>query len=295
MAPNAHPRASPRHIARIAVAGVALTAVAIGSDFIIGSFWASHAMLTSILASLLVVIISVAVINELIEARNRRRWNLLAQSVLFALVQSARWTWTTMLEVLQLAEVQSGAMESLLEGARVALDTRRVSAAATQLLADPHRLQRLQRTMERLSEHASEVIAHRAGVMVGAAPYAGLLDRHVELQGRLEWVSSVLAHREPAPDRTWSRQQLTLSSVATEQADSFDDQWMHDMIVSITVLAARLDHESRELAFSLASNDWWSERTREIVSGVEPRPVTDRAREARLGVGGGPDRDHRRL
>jgi hypothetical protein len=154
-----------------------------------------------------------------------------------------------------------------LAGATVALDTGRVSAAATKLLADADRRQRLQRTMERLSEHAGQVIAARAGVMVGAAPYAGLLDRHVELQGRLEWVSSVLAHREPAPDRTWSRQQLTLSSVATEQADSFDDQWMHDMIVANTVLAAQLDYESREVAFSLASNDWWSERTREIVGG----------------------------
>ena len=37
--------------------------------------------------------------------------------------------------------------------------------------------------------------------MVGAAPYAELLDRHVELQGMLEWLSSVLAHNEPAPDR----------------------------------------------------------------------------------------------
>jgi hypothetical protein len=288
-------RRTERHIAGIVLAASALIALGVVSDLAIRSFWSGHPMLTSLVANLVVVVISVAVINELIEARNRRRWSLLAQSVLFALVQSARWTWTTMLMVLRLTEVQSGAMESILEGARVALDSQRVSAAATELLADPERRQHLQRAVERLSRHASEVIAARAGVMVGAAPYASLLDRHVELQARLEWVSSVLAHREPAPDRSWSMQQLTLSSVATEQADSFDDQWMHDMIVSITVLAARLDHESRELAFSLASNDWWSERTREIVSGVEPRPVTDRAREARLGVGGGPDRDHRRL
>jgi hypothetical protein len=268
VASSASRRPRERHAARIAVPGIALIALAVGSDFGIEGFWAKHAMLTSLVANLIVVVISVAVINELIEARNRRRWNLLAQSVLFALVQSARWTWTTMLEVLKLAEVQGGAMESLLASASLALDTQRVSAAATELLTDAERRQRLQRTMERLSEHASQVIAARAGVMVGAAPYAGLLDRHVELQGRLEWVSSVLAHREPAPDRSWSRQQLTLSSVATEQADSFGDDWMHDMIVAITVLATQLDHESREVAFSLASNDWWSERTVEIIGGL---------------------------
>jgi hypothetical protein len=275
-------RHTERHIAAIALAGAVLTALAVGSDFVIGSFWSRHAMLTSLLASLLVVVISVAVINELIEARDRRRWSLLAQSVLFALVQSARWTWTTMLEVLDLAEVQSGAMSSILEGARVALDAARVSVAATELLADAERRQRLQRTMERLSRHASEVIAARASVMVGAAPYAHLLDRHVELQGRLDWVSSVLAHREPAHDRSWSNQQLTLSSVATEEADSVDETWLHDMIVAITVLAARLDYESRELALSLASSDWWDARTREIMESAgaprtpAPPPVAPR-------------------
>jgi hypothetical protein len=269
---NRFARRTERNVASIAVAGMALIALAIVSDLFIRRFWSSHPMLTSLVANLVVVAISVAVINELIEARNRRRWSLLAQSVLFALVQSARWTWTTMLEVLRLGDVQSGAMESILAGARVALDSARVSAAANELLADPERRQRLQRTVERLSQHANEVIAARASVMVGAAPYASLLDRHVELQGRLDWLSSVLAHREPAPDRSWSRQALTLSSVATEEADSIDEGWMHDMIVAITVLAARLDYESRELALSLVSNDWWNERTREIIgSGGPPR------------------------
>jgi hypothetical protein len=269
---NRFARRTERNVASIAVAGMALIALAIVSDLFIRRFWSSHPMLTSLVANLVVVAISVAVINELIEARNRRRWSLLAQSVLFALVQSARWTWTTMLMVLRLGDVQSGAMESILAGARVALDSARVSAAANELLADPERRQRLQRTVERLSQHANEVIAARASVMVGAAPYASLLDRHVELQGRLDWLSSVLAHREPAPDRSWSRQALTLSSVATEEADSIDEGWMHDMIVAITVLAARLDYESRELALSLVSNDWWNERTREIIgSGGPPR------------------------
>jgi hypothetical protein len=65
-------------------------------------------------------------------------------------------------------------------------------------------------------------------------------------------------------------QALTLSSVATEEADSVDDSWLHDMIVAITVLAARLDYESRELALSLASNDWWNSRTQEIMASAGP-------------------------
>src|SRR6202020_1713276 len=102
----------------IGAVSVALLAAAIASDFVIGSFWARHAMLTSLLASLLVVVISVAVVNELIERRERRRWNLLAQGVMFSLVQSARLTWTSLVEVLRLTEVHTGSIESLLSAAR---------------------------------------------------------------------------------------------------------------------------------------------------------------------------------
>lgn len=253
-----------RRIVVLGAAGVLLIAVAVTSDFVFGSFWASHTMLTSLLAGLLVVVISVAVINEVLARRDRRRWSLLAQSVLFALVQSARLTWTALVEVLGLTEVRSGAIESLLEGAEVALDRQRVSAATRELLSDPERRQVLQRTVERLSEHASEVIANWATVMVGAAPYARVLDRHVELQGRLEWLSSVLAHNEPSPDRGARSRRMTMASIATEQADRLDDDWVHDMVVSITILATRLDYDSRELAFSLVPADWWQERTQAL-------------------------------
>jgi hypothetical protein len=59
-----------RRAAVAAGAAIALIAVAVTSDFVFGSFWSRHAMLTSLLASLLVVVISVVVINELIERRD---------------------------------------------------------------------------------------------------------------------------------------------------------------------------------------------------------------------------------
>jgi hypothetical protein len=241
--------------------GLTLTAAAIASDFVIGSFWDRHAMLTSLVASLLVVVISIAVVNEVIERRDRRRWSLLAQGVLFALVQSARVTWTSFVELLRLTEVHSGALESLLEGARVALDAPAVSTATRELLADTERRRLLQEVVARLSTHASEVIATWATVLVGAKPYAELLNGHVELQGRLEWLSAVLAHNEPAPDGDDRGRRLNRASIAAELADQIDDDWIHDMVVSITTLATRLDYDSRELAYSLVSADWWTERT----------------------------------
>jgi hypothetical protein len=254
-----------RRVAIVAGASVALLAAAIVSDFAARSFWDKHAMLTSLAANLLTVVISVAVINELIERRERRRWSLLAQSVIFALVQSARLTWTSLVELLGLTEVHSGAIASLVEGAQIALDRQRVSEATSKLLADPERRPLLQRVTVRLSTHASEVIANWATVLVGAAPYAKLLDRHVELQSRLEWLSSVLAHNEPAPDQDGRRRRMTLASIATEHADELGDDWIHDMVVSITILATRLDYDSRNLAFSLASEDWWRERTQVLL------------------------------
>jgi hypothetical protein len=269
MAFDSAARHAERRAAAIGVASVALLAAAIASDFVIGSFWTQHAMLTSVLASLIVVVISVAVINEVLERRERRRWSLLAQAVLFALVQNARLTWTTMVEVLGLTEVHTGSVESLLGSARIALDRDRVSAATRELLADPERRRRLIELLEGLRDHVGGVIANWASVLVGAAPYAAVLERHVELQGRLEWLTSVLEHREPAPEGARNRP-LTVASIATEHADEFDEDWTHDMVVSLTLLSTRLDYDSRELAFSLASVDWWLARTQTLLEADPP-------------------------
>ncbi len=244
----------------------ALLIAAIVSDFVDGSFWNKHTLTASVVASLLVVAVTVALLNEMIERRDRRRWSLVAQSALFALVQTARLTWTAMVEELQLAEVTSGTSESLAKGAEIARDRERLSAAARELLAEPDRRQGLQTRVKRLAEHGNEVISSWASVLVSAAPYADILDRHVELQGRLDWLSSVLAHNEPAPEQGHRSRKLTRASVASEQAEHFDDDWIHDMVVAITVHASQLDEESRDLAFSLASAEWWYEGTRNLAA-----------------------------
>jgi hypothetical protein len=162
--------------------GIALLIAAIASDFVINSFWVEHAMLTALLASLLIVVITVAVVNEALDRRNRRRWSLLAQSAMFALVQRAWMTWMGMVEVLELAEVQTGSMDSLAEGWAVALDRGRVSSALDELMLHPQRRYRLRVTVERSSEDASRVISTGARAR-----------------------SSAVAERNPQPSRTTSR------------------------------------------------------------------------------------------
>jgi hypothetical protein len=244
------------------VLGGMLIAAALISDFLTGSFWQRHALLTSVLANLLVVGVTVILINEVIERRDRKRWSLLAQHVLFSLTQTARATWTGLLEVLAVGEVDSGAEESLREAAEVARDNERLSTATRGLLADEQRRAALQRLCLGLSEHASRVIADWAPVMVGARAYAAILDRHVELAGRLEWLSSVLAHNEPPAGQSRRDRTLTRSNVATEKAEELGtDDWLHDQVLALIALATELDYESREHAFSIASVSWWAERT----------------------------------
>ena len=50
---------------------LALGAVAL-SDFLLTGFWDRNAMVTSVVADVLVLIVGVAVVNELLSARSRR-------------------------------------------------------------------------------------------------------------------------------------------------------------------------------------------------------------------------------
>jgi hypothetical protein len=262
-----------RRLLLAAAVGLGLILAAAGSDFIVGSFWERHGMLTSLLANLIVVGVTVAVVNQVLDGRDRRRWNLLAQTVLFALIQSARATWTGMLEVLELMEVHSGSVESLREAGKVALDTEHVARAADALLADEARRATLQRLTTALSDHASEVIAKWAPVMVSAKPYAEVLDRHVELAGRLGWLSDVLAYNEPPEGQSPRERALALSSVASEHAEQLgNDAWLHDQILAVVALATALDYEAREDAYAIVPLEWWAQRTAGLAGNDSPPP-----------------------
>ena len=93
---------------------------AVVSDALEGSFWTRHALLTSLVGSVIVVMLSVAVINEVIERRRRRRWSVLAQYVMFELVRNARTIWSGVLDVAGLTVVDGRRRESVEESRRAA-------------------------------------------------------------------------------------------------------------------------------------------------------------------------------
>src|ERR1700730_12354153 len=83
----------------VAILALAAFAGGVVSDVTSGSFWQSHALLSGLAASVIVVMLSVAVINEVLERRRRQRWSVLAQYVMFEFVRNARMIWSGVLEV----------------------------------------------------------------------------------------------------------------------------------------------------------------------------------------------------
>ena len=129
----------------------------------------------------------------------------------------------------------------------------------------------------RSTAHSRGVIANWAAVMVGSGPYTEVFDRHVELQGRLDWICEILSHNEPNEARTFLHQKLVRSSVAAEHAAGLGPQWMHDQLVSSTQLAVRLDYESRALGFKLVPLEWWAERTQTFIDEDQWRALSGSA------------------
>jgi len=214
------------------------------------------------------------VLNELIDHRGRRRWRVLAQYVLLALVQDARVTWTSIVEQAEQRDLGDDS-DALLAAARRALDTAALSTAIASLLADDERRPRLGEAIATISRHAGAVIRSWAAVMVGSGPYTDVFDRHVELQSRLDWLSEFLAHRDPDAQRSIRDAKLARSSVASEHYGVLaGDERLRDQLVATTQLAVRLDYESRKLAFELVPFEWWESRTAEVVHDLavlEPR------------------------
>jgi hypothetical protein len=250
----------------LTLTGLVLLAAVAQSDLELGSFWSGHAMLTSLIASLVVVALTVAVVNEYLDRRDRRRWRVLAQAVLFDVLQSSRSTWTGLVEVLGLGAVETGSSEGLRAGAHLLDDLDVAGAAITAALGDPLRRGHLRRLTHGLAEEYGETISRWASVMVGASAYALLFDRHVELYGRLDWIASLLAHGEPPPEATYRERRLVRSSIAVQQADEIDDAWIRDNLLATARLARQLDFEAHDEAFRLVPGEWWQARTAELTN-----------------------------
>lgn len=243
----------------VGAVSVLVLAAAIGWDLSNDGFWAKHALFTGLVASLIVVAITAAVLNEVLERRQRERWSLLAQYALFDLVRTARLVWTSLLDVAGLVpdeELVDGALATATEAV---LDTPRFTAAVHEMLANDEGREQLHRLIGELHGHGQEVLGRWADVMVNSGTYAEIVDRHVELYSRLYWWGSVLDESEPLEEHL-ARPRLSRLSPATQTSGPVEDEWLRDNLVAIAQLAESLDRVSFELAMRIVPVEWWTEQ-----------------------------------
>ena len=251
---------------------VLVLAGAVVWDLANDGFWVRHTLFTGLVASLIVVALTVAVLNEVLEHRQRQRWSVLAQYALFDLVRTARLVWTSLLELAGLVpdgELDDGALAA---GSETMLDTPRLTAAVDEMLASADRREQLHRLIARLRAHGQEVLGRWADVMVNSGTYAEIVDRHVELYSRLYWWGSVLDESEPL-DEQLSRPTLSRVSPATQASGPVEDEWLRDNLVAIAQLAESLDRDSFELAFRIVPLDWWYTQVPDRPSTTEDLPT----------------------
>src|ERR1700759_2990923 len=126
------------------VGGLSLLALAgaIAWDLADDGFWARHTLFAGLVASSIVVVVTAAVINEVLERRQRERWSLLAQYALFEFVHAARLVWGGLLELAGLGPDGEVGDAALAAGSKAVNDPR-LGAAIDELLASAESRQQL--------------------------------------------------------------------------------------------------------------------------------------------------------
>ena len=243
-----------------AVAAAAVLALIGGivSDTVERGFWARHALLAGLAASLIVVMLTVALVNEAVERRRRQRWSVLAQYVMLQLVRDARGIWTGLLELAGVMPPDNLSAASIEAGAQTVRDTEQLTAAARKVVGEPDRRRRLHESVARTVIHNDEVLGRWAGVMLNTDAYAEVIDRHVELASDLAWLGSLLDNLDPSDDD--HRQRVSRSHPAVQIEGAIDDEQLAERLVAITQLAEELDRGTLELALRLVPVEWWAAR-----------------------------------
>jgi hypothetical protein len=242
------------------LAVVALVALVAGvaSDVTGGDFWERHALLAGLAASVIIVILTVAVVDAVLERRRRERWSVLAQFVMLELVRNARLIWTGVLARVELLSFDAAGPGSVDANSRVVRDTPRLTAAVSETIADDARRRGLHDEIAFLAEHSDEVLGRWAAVMLNADVYAEVMDHHVELASGISWLMSLLDNADPPEDHR--RHRRARSSPAVQIEGQIEGDELASRIVAITQLAEELDRNTLDLALRVVPLEWWEER-----------------------------------
>jgi hypothetical protein len=251
------PPKAPRRPPIAALGAVASTAVLVSSDFYARQFWLGHPVTTALLAALTVVLVSVTVIEVVLDRRSERRWRLLAQYALLELAEAARGAWGVLLGVID--EGNSGSddtadpsqvIQVLDSPARAPVLKRKIDT----ILTDSVRRDELQESLEQTLAISRELISRWGAVLTGSTSFSELFDRHVEMIGRIHGLWYFLAYGRRRGSRFRS------------PGGMHRDDWFVDNLLSMTRIAIRLEDETWAIALRVVPPDWWDTRTDELAA-----------------------------
>ena len=214
--------------------------------------------LAGLVASVIVVMLSVAVINEVLERRRRERWSVLAQFVMLELVRNARLIWTGVLAQVGLLAPDAARPDSVDANRRIVRDTPRLTAAVGD--GDRRRCRRrgLRDEIALLAAHSDEVLGRWAAVHAqrrrlrrGHRPSRRARQRH-------QLADRPVGQRRPA--RGPSPPSPRGSSPAVQIEGQIAGDELAKRIVVITQLAEELDRTTLDLALRVVSLEWWEAR-----------------------------------
>jgi hypothetical protein len=244
-----------RHLPVTALIAVALVMVLVSSDFYASRFWLDHPATTATLASLGVVLVSVTVIETILNRRSERRWRLLAQYALLELAEGARDAWAVLLHI-----VDADANDEFADPSRVTsvLDSSERAPVfrhkLEELLKNPTTRQDLQESLSRTLDRSRQLLGRWGAVLTGSSSFSELFDRHVEMIGRIHGLWYFLAHGT----RRGSRFRAP--------GGAHSDDWFIDNLLSMTRIAIRLEDETWATALRVVPPDWWDMRTDELAA-----------------------------
>src|SRR5262249_29283627 len=227
-------------------AGALLAIVAASiTDVAVTRFWDNNAMLTGVLADVLVLLVGVAVVNEWLDIRATERWRTVAYYALVELMYSLRTVWVPLCHELDIHEGRALTIAELAD--RVFADSAflDLDERARRALADPVARRRLADIVVELSEETRETLTNWAPIMITTAPSADAINRFTRLHGRLMRLHHVL--------------QETIEGHRIPNIEIGDDAWAAERVATIIRLGARLAEAFRAEAHQLVPPEEWSD------------------------------------
>ena len=194
---------------------VALVLITI-SDFTFTEFWDRNAMATSIIADVLVLVVGVAVVNEFVTARSRRRWQIVAEYGLVELARSCRRVWIGLAEAIGVGDRREQNREELRAIVGDHARSGRLEELAADAVSTPERRERLHGIVSELVFDSRATLTSWAAVMVEST-HSDSLSRFAELQALLARLDLVLQEEvegkmpldEELPDPAWLATRIT--------------------------------------------------------------------------------------